>query len=61
MESKNTYLQIGEAAAFLGVCIATLRNWEKKGKIRVSRNQKNGYRIYRKDYLEELLAKIRGL
>ena len=52
------YLQIKAAAAFLGVSVNTLRNWEQSGKIRTHRHPINSYRLYRKVDLEKLLAAI---
>ena len=39
-------LTIGEAAEFLGVSAATLRNWDRSGKLKPRRHPQNGYRIY---------------
>lgn len=39
-------LTIGEAAEVLGVSTATLRNWDRNGKLRPRRHPQNGYRIY---------------
>lgn len=41
-----------EAATFLGVSRATLRNWDNDGKLKAIRNPVNGYRMYN---LEELI------
>ena len=49
------YLQIKAAAAFLGVSVNTLRNWERQGKLATYRHPINGYRLYRKTDLEALL------
>jgi excisionase family DNA binding protein len=54
------YLTVGEAAKRLGVSRSTLRNWDKAGKVRPHRHPVNGYRLYRRAELDELLAKIRG-
>lgn len=54
------YLQIKAAAAFLGVSVNTLRNWERSGKLKTYRNPINGYRLYRKADLEALLAAVEG-
>jgi len=42
------YLLIREAASCLGVSEATLRNWDREGKIAAYRNPVNGYRLFRK-------------
>lgn len=52
------YLQIKAAAAFLGVSVSTLRNWERSGKLIAHRHPINGYRLYRQADLEAILAAI---
>jgi MerR family regulatory protein len=52
------YLQIKAAAAFLGVSVNTLRNWERTGKLVAHRHPMNGYRLYLKSDLEAILAAI---
>ena len=52
------YLNVGEAAALLGVSSSTLRNWDKAGKLRALRHPVNGYRLYRREELDALLLKI---
>lgn len=42
----------------LGVTTQTLRNWDKKGKLRALRNPLNNYRIYKPEDIELLLRKI---
>jgi hypothetical protein len=49
------YRTVGEAADFLGVSSATLRNWDRSGKLKPRRHPHNGYRIYLREELEELL------
>lgn len=48
-------LTISEAADFLGVSTATLRNWDRSGKLKPRRHPQNGYRIYLHEDLEALL------
>jgi excisionase family DNA binding protein len=52
------YLTVSEAAAWLGVSAATLRNWDRAGKLKSHRHPLNGYRLYRRADLEKLLATI---
>lgn len=47
----SEYLTVGEAAIFLGVSAATLRNWDNAGKLVAVGNPLNRYRLYRKDFL----------
>jgi excisionase family DNA binding protein len=54
------YLTVGQAAALLGVTAATLRNWDRAGKLKARRHPINGYRLYAKSDIERLLTEIRG-
>jgi len=58
VRNLRDYLLIREAASFLGVSEATLRNWDREGKIATHRNPVNGYRLFRKTDLEALLKNI---
>ena len=49
------YRTVGEAAEFLGVSAATLRNWDRTGKLKPRRHPQNGYRIYLHEDLEAVL------
>jgi PAS domain S-box-containing protein len=51
----STYRTVGEAAAYLGVSTATLRNWDRSGKLTPRRHPQNGYRIYLHEDLEAVL------
>jgi PAS domain S-box-containing protein len=48
-------LTISEAADFLGVSTATLRNWDRSGKLKPRRHPHNGYRIYLHEDLQAVL------
>jgi len=52
------YLLIRDAASFLGVSEATLRNWDREGKIAAYRNPINGYRLFKKTDLEAVLKRV---
>jgi len=56
--SRKRYLTINEVAKLLGVTPLTLRNWDKKGKLKALRNPINNYRIYKHEEIELLLRKI---
>jgi len=58
MRNLKDYLEIGEAARFLGVSEMTLRRWDKAGKLRSYRNPANNYRLYKKSELNLFLKKI---
>jgi hypothetical protein len=53
------YFTIGEAAEFLGVSAATLRNWDRSGKLKPRRHPQNGYRIYLHEDLAAVLKSAR--
>ena len=58
MERLDDCLRIQEAAAFLGVAPNTLRNWGREEKIPEFRHPVNGYRLYRRSDLEEVLRQV---
>ena len=58
-ENLRDYLTVSEAADFLGVSAATLRNWDRAGKVRATRHPVNGYRLYRREDLSNLLKKVK--
>jgi excisionase family DNA binding protein len=51
----NGYLTVKEAAAYLGVAPDTLRNWDRAGKLTPGRHPVNGYRLYRREDLDQIL------
>jgi len=46
---RDVYVTMQEAASLLGVTSATLRSWDKKGRLKAARNPLNKYRMYRLD------------
>ncbi|HCM42565.1 MAG TPA: MerR family DNA-binding transcriptional regulator [Candidatus Omnitrophica bacterium] len=58
MENLKGYITIKEAAAFLGVNPMTLRNWDNQGKLKSRRHPINGYRLYKKDDLKNILKTL---
>lgn len=55
MPKLRQFLQIKEAAEYLGVCQNTLRNWEMSGKLPVHRHPLNNYRLFRIKDLDWLI------
>lgn len=53
MEKK--YYTIKKAAKILGVTPLTLRNWDKRGKLKAYRHPINNYRVYKPQQLELFL------
>ncbi|RLG27705.1 MerR family DNA-binding transcriptional regulator [Methanosarcinales archaeon] len=59
MESFKDFLTIKEAAELVGVTAETLRNWDRRGKLVPARHPVNGYRLYRRKDLEDLLKSLK--
>jgi DNA-binding transcriptional MerR regulator len=55
MDSFKDYLTIRKASIILGVCQATLRRWDKLGKLKSIRHPINGYRLYKKENIISLI------
>jgi type I restriction enzyme M protein len=55
METKSQYLTIKEAAELLSVTPATLRNWDRSGKLVAHRDPVNRYRLYAVEDITKLL------
>lgn len=53
---KPMHVSLTEAASFLGVSKATLRNWDRSGKLTAIRHPVNGYRLYDLNELKQLQA-----
>lgn len=51
-------LKIKQAADYIGVPVSTLRDWDRKGKLKAVRHPVNGYRLYQRSELERILEGI---
>lgn len=60
-ERDDRLLTIGKAASELGVTAATLRNWDKTGKLEAHRHPINSYRLYRASDILALKNSINGV
>src|SRR3989344_2766176 len=58
--TNDKKLKIGEAAAFLGVTVQTLRNWEKSGKLAAQKSE-GGHRYYFQKDLERFTVDLPSL
>jgi excisionase family DNA binding protein len=58
LDAFKDFVTIKEAAEFLGVTSATLRNWDKQGKIKAYRHPLNRYRLYKKSELEKIKKQL---
>jgi DNA-binding transcriptional MerR regulator len=56
--NQRDYLPVKQAAALLQVAPNTVRSWGAAGKIPEYRHPINGYRLYRKTDLEQVIAKL---
>jgi len=55
---QKKYYTIKQAAYLLHVTPLTLRNWDKRGKLRAYRHPLNNYRVYKTEQLEMFLRKM---
>ena len=55
---RDRMLRVKEAAELLGVSPNTVRAWGAAGKIPEYRHPANGYRLYRREELEDFLRQI---
>ncbi len=55
---QKKYLTIKQVAKLLGVTPLTLRNWDKKGKLKAYRHPLNNYRIYKPEEIELFLRRM---
>lgn len=58
MSIRNIYVKVHEAAEILGVAPNTIRAWGATGKIPEHRHPANGYRLYRRADLQEIIRQI---
>jgi len=58
VEKLREYMTVKEAAAYLGVCANTLRNWGAAGEIKERRHPMNGYRLYKRSELDRLIEMV---
>ena len=58
MAKISDFMTVGEAAAYLSVSKDSLRRWDRAGKLKARRHPINGYRLYQKSDLDELLHRF---
>jgi len=58
MPNLRDFITIRQAADMIGVSPATLRNWDRSGKLKAVRHPLNRYRLYRREVVEELLESL---
>ena len=60
MRNLRDFITIRQAADMIGVSPATLRNWDRSGKLKAVRNPANRYRLYRREDIEAFLARLQN-
>ena len=60
MRNLRDFISIRQAADMIGVSPATLRNWDRGGKLKAVRNPANRYRLYRVEDVHAFLEKLRS-
>jgi excisionase family DNA binding protein len=60
MKTFEQYLTVKEAAKVLGVAPITLRRWDRTRRLESRRHPINGYRLYDRKALTQLLEKVNG-
>src|SRR5215469_742561 len=58
-ESSDEFLQVGDAAGYLGVSPQTLRRWDREGRLHAVRRPGSNYRYYRRADLEPFRLEYR--
>ena len=58
-EDPSEFMQVSEAADYVGVSPQTLRRWDRDGRLAALRGQGNGYRYYRRADLEPFRLEYR--
>ncbi len=61
MRKENELLTVKKTAEILGINPATVRRWDKKGKLKGKRHPINNYRLYLKNDVKELANDISSL
>ncbi len=61
MNKLSDYLTVKQAADYIGVCAETLRRWDRSGKLKGIRHPLNGYRLYQKEDLKQVLLSLQGV
>ncbi|MSR71327.1 MAG: MerR family transcriptional regulator [Candidatus Taylorbacteria bacterium] len=51
----STFLTIKQASIMLGMTTLTLRNWDKRGKLKAVRHPMSNYRMYKLEDIRKIL------
>lgn len=55
---RKEFVLVKKAAELLGVCPNTIRAWGAVGKLTEHRHPINGYRLYKREEIDQLLARL---
>ena len=58
MAKISDFMTVGAVSEYLGVSKDSLRRWDRAGKLKARRHPINGYRLYQKSDLDELLRRF---
>jgi DNA-binding transcriptional MerR regulator len=58
MSMRETYVMVHDAAEILGVAPNTIRAWGAAGKIPEYRHPLNGYRLYKRSDLNQVIERL---
>lgn len=58
MTNLSDYIHSAEAAEYLGIHHNTNRKWAARGELPVHRNPVNGYRLFKRDDLDDLSEQV---
>jgi excisionase family DNA binding protein len=58
MSMRETYVTVHDAAEILGVAPNTIRAWGAAGKIPEYRHPLNGYRLYKRSDLKQVIERL---
>jgi excisionase family DNA binding protein len=53
----SKFFTVGEVAVMLNVCVETIRNWDKRGRLKSYRHAISNYRLYKKTDIYKLLER----
>ncbi len=56
--NNSNFINIKDVAKILGVSKATLRNWDRDGKLKAHRHPFNNYRVYKIEDIDKIIEMI---
>jgi DNA-binding transcriptional MerR regulator len=59
MDTHKTYLKVGEASEYIGVCPQTIRNYHDRGILVPEMVLDSGHRYYSVEQLDKFIKKVK--